>query len=178
MRGKNSSDKIEKRGNILDIWSTSSNIKSKSPKESGTCLLQSNYIITFHHLQISNKDLVRDKNILMEALPRYRKTFLFLTFPWIVFSFFLLLALFVVEALYLSENLYLRGKACQLAVLNFNNSPISHTVALKCGSAKELVISVTLNSVGKPQPMSVPCFNWWTWQERTALCKPTGHMAV
>ena len=48
---------------------------------------------------------------------------------------------FVVEVLYMAKALYLRGKACQLAVLNFNNSPITHLVALKCGSARELVIS-------------------------------------
>ena len=52
----------------------------------------------------------------------------------------------------MSKTLYLRGKACQLAVLTFNNSPITHLVALKCGSVRELVISVTLNSVGKPRP--------------------------
>ena len=54
---------------------------------------------------------------------------------------------FVVEVLYLSKTLYLRGKALQLVVLNFNNSPRTHLVALKCGSARKLVISVTLNSV-------------------------------
>ena len=42
---------------------------------------------------------------------------------------------FVVEVLYLLKTLYLRGKACQLAVLTFNNSPITCLVALKCGSA-------------------------------------------
>ena len=47
------------------------------------------------------------------------------------------------KVLYLSKALYLRGKA----VLNFNNSPITHLVALKCGSARKLVISVILNSV-------------------------------
>ena len=72
---------------------------------------------------------------------------------------------FVVEVLYLSKALYLRGKASQLAVLNFNKSLITHLVALKCGSARELVISVILNSVGQPQPTYVPCFNWWTWRE-------------
>ena len=51
------------------------------------------------------------------------------------------------EILYLSKTLYLRGKADQLAVLIFNNSPITRLVALKCGSARELVIYVTLNSV-------------------------------
>ena len=54
---------------------------------------------------------------------------------------------FVVEELYLSKTLYLRGKAIQLAVLTFNNSPITRLVALKCGSAQELVISVTPNSI-------------------------------
>ena len=70
-------------------------------------------------------------------------------------------------------------------MLNFNNSPITHLVALKYGSARELVISVILNSVSKPQPTYVPCFNWWTWRERTALYKhspalykPAGHMAA
>ena len=48
------------------------------------------------------------------------------------------------EVLYLSKTLFLRGKASQLAVLTFDNSPITHLVALKCGSARELVISVTL----------------------------------
>ena len=38
--------------------------------------------------------------------------------------------------------------ASQLCWLN--NSPITHLVALKCGSARKLVICVTLNSVGKP----------------------------
>ena len=54
---------------------------------------------------------------------------------------------FVAEELYLSKTLYLKGKASQLAVLTFNNSPITRLVALKCDSARELVISVTLNSV-------------------------------
>ena len=72
----------------------------------------------------------------------------------------------------------LRGKACQLAVLNFNNSPRTHVVALKCGSAWELVISVKLNSVSKQQPMRVPCFNRWTWRKWTAPCKPAEHMAA
>ena len=63
----------------------------------------------------------------------------------------------VVEVLYLSKAVYLRGKACQLAVLNFNNSPITHLEALICGSARELVIPVILNSVGKPQLTCVPC---------------------
>ena len=85
---------------------------------------------------------------------------------------------FVVEVLYLSKTLYLRRKASQLAVLTFNNSPITHLVVWKCGSAREFVISVTLNSVGKPQPTSVPCVNWWTWQEQTAPCKLTGYMAA
>ena len=60
------------------------------------------------------------------------------------------------EVLYLSKNLYLRGKATLLAVLNFNDSCRTHVVALKCDSVRELVISVILNSVGKPQPMCVP----------------------
>ena len=54
---------------------------------------------------------------------------------------------FVVEDFYLFKTLNLRGKTCQLAVLTLNNSPIIRSVALKCGSAWELVISVTLNSV-------------------------------
>ena len=54
---------------------------------------------------------------------------------------------FLVEELRLSKTLYLRGKASQLAVLTFSNSPRTRLVALKCGSAWELVISVTLNSV-------------------------------
>ena len=108
----------------------------------------------------------------MEAPPRYRKTFSLLTFTCIVFlslflSFFnkriLLLILltqtrqfrvlffFVVEELYLSKILYLRGKARQLNALTFNNSPITRLLALKCGSAWELVISVTLISV-QPWP--------------------------
>ena len=41
----------------------------------------------------------------------------------------------MVEELYLSNTLYLRGKAGQLAMLTFNNSPITRLVALKCGSA-------------------------------------------
>ena len=56
---------------------------------------------------------------------------------------------FLVEELCLSETLYLRGKASQLAVLTFNNSPRTQLVALKCGSARELVISVTLNKIQK-----------------------------
>ena len=35
-----------------------------------------------------------------------------------------------------------------------------YLVDLKCGSTRKLVISVTLNSVGKQQPTSVPCINW------------------
>ena len=54
---------------------------------------------------------------------------------------------FDVEELYLSKTLYLRGKASHLAVLTFNNSPITRLVALKCGFVRELVISVTLNIV-------------------------------
>ena len=54
---------------------------------------------------------------------------------------------FVMKELYLSKTLYLSGKASQLAVLTFNNSPITCLVALKCGSARELGISVTLNSI-------------------------------
>ena len=42
---------------------------------------------------------------------------------------------------------YLRGKTIQLAAFTFNNSPITRLVALKCGSARELVISETLNNV-------------------------------
>ena len=91
----------------------------------------------------------------------------------VLFFFF-----FIAEALYFSKTLYLRGKASQLAVLTFSNSPIIHLMSLKCGSARELVISVTLNSVGKTQPTSLPCVNWWTWWERTAPCKPAGHMAA
>ena len=54
---------------------------------------------------------------------------------------------FVVEEWYLLKTLYLMGKASQLAVLTFNNSPLTRLVALKCCSARELVISETLNSV-------------------------------
>ena len=132
-------------------------------------LLLTNYILTFRQLQILNGDLVRDTDILVEAPPRYRKTFSLLTFAWIVFflCFFhlftkriLLLILLTqtqqfgdgffflfVEQLYLSKTLYLRGKANQLAELTFNNSPINRLVALKCGSARDLMISVTLISV-------------------------------
>ena len=150
----------------LEIWSTSS--------------------IIYHWRTIFSPsaigDFVRDTNILMEALPRYRKTFSLLTFTWIVFfSLFLSFIqeknivinlvnpnttvhspffFFVVEVLYLAKTLYLRGKASQLAVLTFNNSPITHLVVLKCGLARELVTSVTLNSIGKPQPTSVPCVDW------------------
>ena len=49
----------------------------------------------------------------------------------------------VMEALYLSKTSYLRGKDSQLAVLTFSNSPITHLVASKYSSARELVISVT-----------------------------------
>ena len=55
--------------------------------------------------------------------------------------------LFYYEEFCLSKTLYLRGKAIQLAVLTFKNSPITRLVALKCGSAWEFVISVTPNSV-------------------------------
>ena len=51
------------------------------------------------------------------------------------------------EGLYLSKTLFLRGEASQLAVLTLINSPRTRLVALKYGSAWELVISVTLNSV-------------------------------
>ena len=54
---------------------------------------------------------------------------------------------FAVEELYFSRTLYLMEKASQLTGLTFNNSPITRLVALKCGSARQLVISVTLNSV-------------------------------
>ena len=152
----------ERRGNICPM------IKSRSLKESETCLSLMNYSLTFCHKQILNEDLVRDTDILVEALPRYRKTFSLLTITWIVFfflCFFLLfnkiivllilltetrqfrVLFFVVEESYLSKTLYLRGKACHLAVLTFDNSPITHLVALECGSAWEMVISVTLNSV-------------------------------
>ena len=113
------------------------------------------------------RDLVRDRNILMETLPRHRKTYSLLNLTRIVFFCFFLSFIqeknividlvnpntavqspfFVVEELYLSKTLYLRGKATQLPVLTFTNSPITRPVALKCGSARELVISVTLNSV-------------------------------
>ena len=59
----------------------------------------------------------------------------------------ILLTQTLVEELGLLKTLYLRGKADQLAVLTFNNSPRTRLVALKYGSARELVISVTLNSV-------------------------------
>ena len=49
--------------------------------------------------------------------------------------------------LYSSKTLYLRWKDNQSAVLTLSTSPITCPVALKCGSAWELVISVTLNSV-------------------------------
>ena len=54
MGGKNSPNKIgEKReyfpNDKLEIWSTSSTIKSQSPKESGMCLSLMNYILTFCH---------------------------------------------------------------------------------------------------------------------------------
>ena len=57
------------------------------------------------------------------------------------------IALFYWKELYLSKTLYLRGKAGQLVVLTFHNSPRTQLVALKCGSAWEMLISVTLNSV-------------------------------
>ena len=52
--------------------------------------------------------------------------------------------LFYCEELCLSK---IGGGASQLAMLTFNNSPITRLVGLKCGSARELVVSVTLNSV-------------------------------
>ena len=58
--------------------------------------------------------------------------------------------------LYLSKALYLRGKASQSAVLNFNNSPRTHLVASKCGSARELVISVILNGLANQSPHVCP----------------------
>ena len=54
------------------------------------------------------------------------------------------------------EGLVFEGESYQLAVLNFNNSPITHLVALKCGSTRELVISVILNSVGNHNPRACP----------------------
>ena len=54
---------------------------------------------------------------------------------------------FLVEELCLSKTLYLRVKGSQLVVLTFNNLPRTRLVALKCGSAWELLIPVTLNSV-------------------------------
>ena len=57
------------------------------------------------------------------------------------------MSFFVVEVLYLSKNLYLRGKANQFGALNFNNSPRTHLVGLKCGSSRELMTFVILNSV-------------------------------
>ena len=141
-------------------------IKSQSLKESGTCLPLTNYIFTFRHLE--------------ERLSRswlLPELFFFVSFLLTQTRQFRILFL-VMEVLCLSKALYLRGKARQLAVLNFNNSPKTHLVALKCGSAREFVISVILNSISKPQPTCVPCFNWWTLRERTAPRKPAGHMAA
>ena len=135
------------------------------------------------------RGLVQDTDILVEAPLRYRKTFSLLTFTRIVlFSLFVSFMReknivinpvnsntaaqspsFLVEELCLPKTLHLKGKASQLAVLTFNNSPRTRLVALKCGSTWELVISVTLNSVGKPQPTSVPAINWWTWNPANPL---------
>ena len=113
------------------------------------------------------RGLVQDTDILVEAFSGYRKTFSFLTFTWIVlfslfFSFMPLKNIvinlvnsntavqspyFLVEELCLSKTLDLRGKAGQLAVLTYNNSPRARLVALKCDSTWVLVISVTLISV-------------------------------
>ena len=62
------------------------------------------------------------------------------------------------EELYLSKTLYLRGKAARLTVLTFNNSPITRLVAVKCSFARELVISVTLNSV-RQTTANVYCYD-------------------
>ena len=110
------------------------------------------------------RGLVRDTDILVEAPSVRQENFLAPDFylNCVFLSFFLLFnkrilllilstqtrqfrVLFVVEELYLSKTLYLRGKSSQLAVLTLNTSPITRPIALKCGSAWELVISVTLN---------------------------------
>ena len=112
------------------------------------------------------RGLVRDTDILVEAPSEIQKDFstsyfylncFFLYFFLLFIKRILLLilltqtrqfrVLFVVEELYFSKTLYLRGKASQVAVLTLNNSPITRPVTLKCGSAWELVISVTQNSV-------------------------------
>ena len=107
------------------------------------------------------------------------KTFSLLAFTWIVFFFFLLFnqrilllilltqtrqfrVLFCCGSIVFGECLAFEGKSLPVAVLTFNNSSITRLVALKCGSARELVIYVILISVGKPQPTWVPCFNGWT----------------
>ena len=133
------------------------------------------------YLLLLMRGLFRDTDILVEAPPRHRKTFSLLTFTWIVFClcFFLLFnkrillstllsqtwqfrVLFLLWRIVFVEDLiFERGKACQLAVLTFNNSPTISLVDLKCGSARELVISVTLNSV-RQTTANV----WWTWWER------------
>ena len=64
------------------------------------------------------------------------------------------------------KTLYLRGEANQLAVLTFNNSPITCLVALKCGSAWELVISVTLTALtgGLGRNEQHPASQLGTWR--------------
>ena len=54
---------------------------------------------------------------------------------------------FYCERIVLIEDLVFEGESNHLAVLTLNNSPITRLVALKGGSAWQLAVSVTLNSV-------------------------------
>ena len=66
------------------------------------------------------------------------------------------------------------GGKLPVPVLIFNSSRITRLVSLKCGSARALVMSVTLNSVQQ----TTPNVCGGRWRERTAPSKPAGHMAV
>ena len=133
-------------------------------------------------------------DILVETPPRHRKTFSLLTFTWIVFVFFcffllfnkrilLLILLFQTQQfrvlLFIVKNFICRRPCIWGGKLSSYLwwLLIIRPVALKCGSTRELVISATLNSV-QQTTTCVPCVNWRSWWERTALCKPAGHMAA
>ena len=134
--------------------------------------------------------------------PFRRKFFSLLAFTWIVFLFvtffysikeyyylsgwpkhgssesFFFFFFFFCGSIVFVEGLVFEGKASQLAVLNSINSPRTYQVALKGGSAREQVIFVILNSVGKPQPMCVPCFDWWIWRNEQQPANPRGTWRV
>ena len=152
-------------------------IKSQSLKENGPYLPLTNCILTFRHLEerLSRTELLSELFFFL-SLPlsfiQEKNIVINLVDPNTAVQ-----SPFRCGSIVFVEGPVFGRKACQLAVMNFNNSHRNHLVASKCGSSKELVISAILNSVGKTQSTHLLCFNWWTWREQTVPCKPTGHMA-